>query len=365
MWIKKQFITFLVGALATFTPYICRASPCQEATPLIKELITEQSAQEHLLDVLDGYQNNLSEMGLNEFYCHQVALNLTAKKLALPRGATFSPSDIENRTFGYELFKLKTYLSSSVTPKLYFGFFDEQGDTAEYEKIVRLTISKAVKVINDYAILKHLPVLLTEKEIAITFLAEGGALLLTDGKDNINRVHIYEIGLDDFRIGLAHYPGLVNELDSECGTKLGKLTFTVAGKRILLRPMTFREAILGTAIMYLFEKVLTYHKYSAVHKELFSNLTLDQQFVYTSLVYNSGILFADERIEQILRFETNRYLYDISELNAKKRGRLPLVDPSDSAKQLQRTSSYPSQFLSWNAVYHILQRYGAWRAVTQ
>ena len=40
--------------------------------------------------------------------------------------------------------------------------------------------------------------------------------------------------------------------------------------------------------------------------------------IVTSLVYNSGILFSKERVEMIRTFSTARYLYRVSEANAKR-----------------------------------------------
>lgn len=84
-----------------------------------------------------------------------------------------------------------------------------------------------------------------------------------------------------------------------------------------------------------------------------------------SLVYNSGILFADERAKQIMAFDTATYLVETSEKNAATRPRLPVIGPDAADALLGRGETLPRQPTSWNAVYHILQRYGAWVALSR
>ncbi len=105
--------------------------------------------------------------------------------------------------------------------------------------------------------------------------------------------------------------------------------------------------------------------YLAAHGIDLSTLPLDEQFVITSLVYNSGILFPCERILQVLSFDTARYLYEVNQKNVGKRPVLPLFAPTRAEQKLRQGLPYPTQLTSWNAVYHILQRYGAWAAMTR
>ena len=129
--------------------------------------------------------------------------------------------------------------------------------------------------------------------------------------------------------------------------------------------MTFEESILGTAVMYLWEKVIAEQKRQAAGRPSLGTLSLDEQYVQTSLVYNSGILFADERAKQIMAFDTAAYLQETSEKSAPKRPKLPVMSAEMADGLLERGDALPNQPTSWNAVYHILQRYGAWVALTR
>lgn len=226
---------------------------------------------------------------------------------------------------GFERFRRETYLASGVVPKRYLGLFDEAGDTAAYETVMRRAVIEGVRLANDYAASKGLAVRITEQEVAITFLAEGGALLLTDMTYSIERVHpVYGIGLDNYRDGLEDCPSLVASLDQALGSRLEKMTVKLAGWRILLRPMTFREAIAGTILMYLHQKARTDRLLTAAGRPALATMSLPAQFVTTSLVYNSGILFTQKRIEDILAFRTGAYLDEVNRLNVGKRPRLPV-----------------------------------------
>jgi hypothetical protein len=123
--------------------------------------------------------------------------------------------------------------------------------------------------------------------------------------------------------------------------------------------MTFEESILGTAAMYLWEKKIAETKRRAEGRASLSTLSLDEQYVQASLVYNSGILFADERVKQIMAFDTVVYLFETSEKAAPKREKLPAMSPEAADALLERGELLPPQPTSWSAVYHILQRYGA------
>ena len=92
-------------------------------------------------------------------------------------------------------------------------------------------------------------------------------------------------------------------------------------------------------------------------------LPRDRQFVITSLVYNSGLFFSAERVDQILRFETADYLVSVNEANKGAKPQLPVLAAEEAKRQLIAGGSIPAQPTSWNAVYHVLQRYGAWVAL--
>ncbi len=283
-----------------------------------------------------------------------------------PVHATARPRDVVTPGADYERFRVDTYLSSGVAPKRYFGFFDERGDTADAEVELRDTTIAAVALTNAYAEAKGLDVRLTEQEVAVTFLAEGGALLFTEAQGKLGAVHpVRDEGLDNFRLGFARFPSLVEALDARFGTGLGRLTADVGPWRMLLRPMTLREALLATTLMYLFEKQLTHELRAAEGRSALAAMTLEEQFVTTSLVYNCGLLFSDERVRQILGFSTAGYLAQVNRDNAGKRPALPVLPTADAQARLAAGEPIPQQLTSWSAVYHVLQRWGAWAALAR
>jgi hypothetical protein len=216
----------------------------------------------------------------------------------------------------------------------------------------------------------------------VTHIAEGGALLLSSDFGNADRVHpVSGVGLNDYRGGLNQYADLVAEIDTAFHTKLGTIAanaqrpianaiFGAGYVRRLERElgivsMTFEESVLGTAVMYLREKTIAEKKRRAEGRAPLNTLPLDEQYVQASLVYNSGILFADERVKQIMAFDTAAYLFETSKKSAAKRKKLPVLSPDAADALLERGEPVPPQPTSWSAVYHILQRYGAWVALAR
>jgi hypothetical protein len=264
----------------------------------------------------------------------------------------------------------------------YFGYLDERGKAAAYETKLKTVAARIAPILTAYAGKKNLGVSVTAKEIVVTHIAEGAALLLSTDFYLADRVHpVSGIGLDDYRHGLKQYADLVSDIDTTFKTRLAALADNPERPRInailgsgpvrrLERyfgvvSMTFEETILGTAVMYLWEKVITDEKRRADGRPPLNTLSLDEQFVQTSLVYNSGILFADERAKQMLAFDTAAYLVETSEKSAPKRPKLAVMSPEQADALLQRGGALPRQPTSWNAVYHVLQRYGAWVALTR
>jgi hypothetical protein len=336
------------------------AVPCEEAQPLL----ARWSADIAVLNA--AMQKDLEAFPTQDakrLCCRALTDDLRAKQRT---SAVLGTDELLQHAVRYERFRVETFLSAGISPKRYFGFFDEQGDTAAHERVLRQTIIEAVRIINEYARTKKLRVRVTEKEIAVTFLAEGGALLLTERQSYLERVHpVRGIGLDSFREGFEAHKELVATLDAQLGTRLGKLTWDIGGWSVLLRPMTFREAVLGTAVMYLFEKELTAKLRAGQSLPALATLDLDRQFVVTSLVYNSGLLFSDERIEQMIHRETGLYLAEVNKLNRGKRPELDVPPAFEPARWLLTREPLPQQLTSWNAVYHVMQRYGAWVALAQ
>jgi hypothetical protein len=289
---------------------------------------------------------------------HDVFCNLVRADVSAGAGGQQLSDDI-----AFEAFRLDRYLTASVVPKRYLGFLDERGDTAAAETVLRETLEAAVPIANGFAEQHHLTARITEMEVAVTFLAEGGALLLGDGTDHLDRIHpVRDMGLDSFRSGFEEYRPLVDALDTGLGTRLGHLSLQAGNVRWLLRPMTFREAILGTAVMYLWEKDLCARLCEKEGRTLMK-LALDEQFVTTSLLYNCGQLFSAERVAQIVTFSTGEYLAQLNVTTAATRPRLPLYAPAEARQRLIQGEGLPVQLTSWSAVVHVLQRYGAWAAL--
>lgn len=333
---------------------------CDEARASMAEVAADAAAtnkaQAALVDEIRHLPNPAWEPG----FCRAVSDNLARKLISRREGVEFDADRLIRTTLKYESFRLSMFRNSGVAPKLYFGFLDEVGTTAAYEKELLRVAGQVAAILNNYAAKNHLGVRVTAKEIAVTQLAEGGALLLTKAFTAVDHAHpVYGVGLDDYRIGFRRFPGLTEEIDAAFGTRIGAMQ----GARD--DAMTFVETVLGTAVMYLYEKDLAEQKLRAESRPSLAGLPLDEQFVVASLVYNSGILFSDERVKQILAFRTGDYLADISLRSALKRPALPVVTPEAADAWLAEGKSLPEQNTSWNAVYHVLQRYGAWVALTR
>ena len=293
-------------------------------------------------------------------YCRAVADNLARKVISRGEGVAFDAPALIQTSLKYEAFRIASFRNSGVSPKLYSGFVDGLGTTAAFERQLLQISARVAPLLNAYAQKHNMPIRVTPKEIAVTHMAEGGALLLTTRFTRVDTVDpIGGIGLDDYRIGFHRYPDLTGEIDRSFGTKIGSL------KGDKTDVLNFTESVLGTAIMYLYEKDLTEQKLLAEKRPSLATMPLDEQFVIASLVYNSGILFSQERMRQIMAFDTADYLVETSERNADKRPRLPVQTPGDADALLARGEALPVQNTSWSAVYHILQRYGAWVALNR
>ena len=133
----------------------------------------------------------------------------------------------------------------------------------------------------------------------------------------------------------------------------------------LVRDATFREGIVGTALMWILEKEIAARKLAADGRGALHERGPAEQFVAGSLVYNSGILHAESTHRSLLRFETGQRVYDDSEKNAHRRPRLNLLPPSGLLAEMLAHGHYREQNTSWLAVYHVLQRYGAWEGLSR
>ena len=347
--------------------FLCTPPQAQVLTPVELE-----EALEHLLPDAKrrtGVQRYLNKQlgraarrpALRARLREQISQNLAAK---MAKGFVIDERTIKRTVIDYELFKAKTFISAGVFPKRYFGYFDERWDTAAHEIAMRKTIIAAVKIANALAKERGSPTRITEMEVAVTFIAEGGAILLIDGKQALDRIHpVLGVGLDDIAIGFEKHEKLVRRLDAQLGTRLSEIVVKEAQARRLGRHMDLQEAILGTLVMWVYEKELAAKKLFAKERVHLDKLPVREQFVFASLVYNSGLIFSSERMQMIRELSTGAYMDRLSRRNAKRRWPLPVRAPRSAKQLLLKEGSYPIQPTSWSAVYHILQRYGAYEAL--
>ncbi len=287
-----------------------------------------------------------------------VADNLEQKHTA---GFLLDAARIRRQVIEAEAFKLETFVTAGVFPKRYFGYLDEQHDTAAYETRLKSAARKSARACNRWLENAHATFRVTEQELIVTFLAEGGAILLREKQDQLESIHpVQGIGLDDIATGFADLEPLVKQLDTEVGTNIAGIVKQRDGKPYLSRNFRFEEAIAGTAAMWVWEKQIAERKLRAAGRMSLGKRTLEDQFVIASLVYNSGILFEESTITKVRTFESGAYLFDLSEASKAKRWALPIAMPKLNLERQLSGGPWPDQPTSWSAVYHVLQRYGAY-----
>ena len=232
----------------------------------------------------------------------------------------------------------------------------------------------------------------SDLEVLVTYLAEGGALffreeqgLLADGTERIDPGR--DLGCDNLALALERYRDLARALDRRLGTRLAESgREEERGARDLWnhgigRRISFRESIPAVALMYLYEKELAAGKLANKRKARggeadgepwptydLAALTLDEQFVLASLVFNTGMLFSPAWSRAIQGFGTVQRLHALSRENASKKGndwRPPLPIPASPGEAFRELAArgYPRQPTAWQGAYHVLQRYGAFTAL--
>lgn len=323
--------------------------------------------------------------GIVEYY---ILKNLTEKRTSGKEALPMQYDELKRLVIEYECFKMDRYVTSGVFPKRYFGYFDGKYDTAPLEKRMCAVIPRIVSVINQYQKEVGDSLCITDIEVAVTFIAEGGAILLRERQDLLTKLHpVFEVGLDDIASGSAELQLLQSRIDSVAGTDLVNLVGWVQNKKsarthvpddrrwlqhkngtkgphaYLTRYMSFEEAIAGTALMYIWEKRIAQRKMRKIGVPSLHTYSLEQQFIISSLVYNSGILHSPERWRMVEKFATGEWIHATSERNAKRRWRLNVHPPKVSLQSLRDGYDYLEQPTEWLAVYHIMQRYGAFVAL--
>ena len=269
---------------------------------------------------------------------------------------------LERNVVDYEAFRLSAYTRSGVSPKRYFGYVDGRGDTAAHERVLLETAAGCARVANAWLVSEGSSLRVDDQEIVVTFLAEGGALWLGEDRG----FHpVYDVGLDDLVSGSSDLGALQSQLDAALGTDLdGVVQWTLTGPEIV-RDMTLQETVAGTALMWVWEKQIADRKLKETGQAPLHGRDRAEQFIIGSLVYNSGLLHSAPRWTQIRSFEAAQVIWDKSEANAKTRWRLPLVSPELALDALIGGGAYPRQGTDWLAMMHVLQRYGAWEALSR
>jgi hypothetical protein len=333
--------------------------------PRLRDFVTEPEAlalEADLAKAATALQARVSKVetcstrDVSQLLSRLVAENLEQKH------AMHFPLDaarIRRQVIGAEAFKVETFVSTGVFPKRYFGYLDEQWDTADAERRLKVAARKAAHACNRWLENVKAPFRVTEQELVVTFLAEGGAVVLREKQHELDSIHpVQGIGLDDIAHGFVDLAPLVTLLDEEVGTHLGEIVVWKDDKPSLSRNFVFEEAIAGTAAMWVWEKQIAEKKLLAGGRASLATRPLDEQFVITSLVYNSGILFEEKTIGRIRALDTGAYMAELSEANKSKRWPLPVLVPRASLALLLGGGAFPAQLTSWSTVYHVLQRYG-------
>lgn len=282
------------------------------------------------------------------------------------QGLATSEEEALHAVVDFEVFRARAFVSSGVFPKRYVGFFDAQGDSAALELRVVRAVQASTAVCNAWLEEQGIAWRATEKEIAVTWVAEGGALLLTTQQRFADRVHpILGIGLDDIAHGFKELPGLVGRLDEAAGTRVEGIPRWEDGDWTLTRNMTLEETVVGTAIMWVWEKRIAARKLKNDGRAAMGEHSADDQFILGSLVYNSGILHSASRPGQVRRYALAEHLADLARTHNGRRAHLPVGTSAQSLAALLVDRDYPEQGTSWIALYHILQRYGGFDGLSR
>lgn len=338
---------------------------CRSALQTIASLTAEAGAVPAVESAVTEQIGKLAKASWTPGYCRALADNFASKSESRKEGVTFTTQELIKTGAEFEAFRITTFRNSGVAPKRYFGFVDGKGKASAYEKQMMSVAARVTPILNAYAAKHNLGVNVTPKEIVLTHIAEGAALLLSTRFVDIDRVHpVRGVGLDDFHKGFWQYQELVAKIDAEFKTRLHG-AFSILGLATGAAKMTFEESVLGTSIMYLWEKAIAEQLRRKEGSASLTTLSLDEQFVHASLVYNSGILFADERVKVIKAFETAAYLVEANNNATGKRKKLAIMSIEEADALLERGDPLPDQPTRWSAIFHILQRYGAWVALAR
>lgn len=338
---------------AVLTETLPRATPTERAD-LVRLVSTEGASLHEAL----SRRGSADPDTVTRWLSDRVQARLRSRHGA---GLTTSTEQARREIIQFEAWQARSFVTSGVFPKRYFGFVDAQGDSAALELRVMRSVRASTDACNRWLEANEIPWRVTDQELVVTWIAEGGALLLTTQQAQADRVHpILGIGLDDIAHGFKELPGLVEEIDAAAGTQVANIPVWEDGRWSLRRYMTLEETVVGTAIMWVWEKRIADRKLRATGRSPMHELDADTQFIVGSLVYNSGILHNGARPGQVRRYALADHLAGLAEKYNGSRPYLPVQRPADNVSALLQLGGYPDQNTSWIALYHILQRYGGY-----
>lgn len=365
VWVGVWFLASPAGAAPTVDLALREAAAAVVGQDDVDGIIAALDAEVPPLQRALAPHGPADARDVRSFLAAQVARRLQGMHAAgVPRTA----GEIEQTVVRFEAFKARSFVSSGVFPKTYFGFVDGQGDTASLELRFARAVRASTDVCNAWLAERGHDWRVTDQEIAVTWIAEGGALLLSTQPARADRVHpILGIGLDDIAHGFKELEPLVRALDAEVGTDLAGIPTWDGGEWGLSRHMTFEETITGTAAMWVWEKQIAHRKLLNRGRPGMEALDATDQFIVGSLVYNSGILHSPERPQQVRDYALVGHLSSLAaKYNPPRRhAHLPVPTAEEATTHLLVGQAYPDQYTSWIALYHVLQRYGGYDALSR
>ena len=192
-------------------------------------------------------------------------------------GLPITEADLVRTVLDYEGFRLARYVSAGVAPRSGTSAGSTSGTTRGPRSAPDGdVVACAVDVINADRAAAGDPLRISEAEVAVTFFAEGGALLV-ERRRHDGILPVGGIGNHYIGYGVQSYRDVASAVDVACGTDvLGTLVWSAAGTRPteqvvrrnqrssdpvrtawLTRTWTLEEAVAGTALMWLWERELT------------------------------------------------------------------------------------------------------------
>lgn len=281
-------------------------------------------------------------------------------------GLLTTPEQARRLIIDFETYKVRGYVGSGVYPRRYFGYLDATGNTAAEELRVVRTVRACTDVANAWLAEQGLEWRVTDQEIVVTWISEGGALLLRDPARARQPIHpILGVGLDDIAHGFQELPGLVGRMDAAAGTRVETIPEWMDGDWRLTRSMSLEESVVGTTIMWVWEKRIADRKLRQAGRAPMHRHDRTDQFILTSLVYNSGLIHASGRPAQVRAWSLAPHLSGLASKHnpTGRRAHLPVTPSRTALERLRSGRGYPYQGTSWIALYHIQQRYGGYEAL--